>query len=355
MTAPFEPITLGDTRVPHRIFMSPMTRNRATVEGGLATQSMVDYYVQRAGAAALIITEGTQPSRVGQGYLATPGLHSDEQVAAWRTLTDAVHAAGGTIFAQIMHSGRIGHRDLTGLVPVAPSAVRAPGVTYTAEGPKEHDVPRELTEEEILGTIADHVSAARNAVAAGFDGVELHSASGYLLHQFLSDSVNLRTDRWGGSTENRIRFVVETVRAVADAIGAQRVGLRISPGTTDQGIVENDPVELYTALLTALSDLPLAYVHTREQAGRDLTRKLRAAWPGTLVLNPQYDDERPPHEAVDDVFAEGIADAVTLGRAFLANPDLVTRIKAQGPYNTPDPASYYGGDERGYTDYPALV
>ncbi|MFF7678104.1 hypothetical protein [Actinacidiphila glaucinigra] len=162
------------------------------------------------------------------------------------------------------------------------------------------------------------------------------------------------TRRWSGRAALTPRAGARTPGA-ADAIGAQRVGLRISPGITDQGIVENDPVELYTALLTALSDLPLAYVHTREQAGRDLTRKLRAAWPGTLVLNPQYDDERPPHEAVDDVFTEGVADAVTLGRGFLANPDLVTRVKAQGPCSAPDPASYYGGDERGYTDYPALV
>ncbi|GHH87157.1 alkene reductase [Streptomyces sulfonofaciens] len=352
MTNAFEPITIGATTAANRVFMAPMTRNRATLDG-VPTELMTEYYTQRAGAG-LVITEGIQPSRVGQGYIATPGLHNAEQTAAWRTLTNAVHAAGSTIFAQIMHAGRIGHPLLTGFTPVAPSAVRAPGGTHTAEGRKDNVVPRELTEDEILQTVADHVAAARNALEAGFDGVELHAANGYLLQQFLSDNVNLRTDRWGGSVENRIRFPVEVVKAVAAAVGPERVALRISPGNTDLGIVENDPAELYTALLNALSDLPLAYVHMRETGERDLTLKVRAAWAGPLVLNPLY-DEHAPHEALAEVLEGGIADAVALARPYLANPDLIARIRTEGPYNTADPKTFYGGDAQGYTDYPSIT
>ncbi|WP_171115143.1 alkene reductase [Streptomyces sp. Z423-1] len=352
MTNALEPIKVGDITVANRVFMAPMTRNRATPDGR-ATDVMVDYYTQRS-SAGLIITEGIQPSVVGQGYISTPGLHNSEQVAAWRTVTDAVHAAGSTIFAQIMHAGRVGHPLLTGLAPVAPSPVAAPGVTYTAEGPKDNGVPHELTEEEILRTIEDHATAARNAVEAGFDGVEIHGANGYLLQQFLSDNANLRTDHWGGSVDNRVRFPAEVVKAAAAAIGAERVALRISPGNTDLGIVESDPAGLYSTLLSVLSDLSLAYVHMRETGERDLTRKIRAAWPGTFVLNPLY-DEHAPHEAVAEVMEEGIADAVALGRPYLANPDLINRLKTKGPYNTADPNSFYGGDATGYTDYPTVV
>jgi len=352
VTNAYEPITVGATTAANRVFMAPMTRSRATLDG-LVTELTVEYYRQRAGAG-LIVTEGIQPSVVGQGYFATPGLHSAEQVASWRPVTDTVHAAGGKIFAQLMHTGRIGHPLLTGLTPVAPSAVQAPGVTYTAEGPKENGVPRELTEEEILQTIDDHVSAAQNALEAGFDGVELHAANGYLLQQFLSDNINLRTDRWGGSVENRVRFVVEVVKAVAAAVGADRVGLRISPANTDLDIIENNPVELYTTLLNALSDLPLAYVHMRETTDRDLTRKVRSAWSGPFILNPLY-EETAPHKALTEVFEEGIADAVVFARPYLANPDLIARIKTEGPYNTADPASFFGGGAEGYTDYPSVT
>ncbi|MFJ2374547.1 alkene reductase [Streptomyces sp. NPDC087769] len=352
MTNALEPVKVGTITAANRVFMAPMTRNRATPDGR-ATDIMVDYYTQRSGAG-LIVTEGIQPSLGGQGYISTPGLHNAEQVAAWRAVTDAVHAAGSTIFAQIMHTGRVGHPLLTGLTPVAPSPVAAPGVTYTAEGPKDNGVPRELTEEEILRTIEDHATAARNAVEAGFDGVEIHSANGYLLQQFLSDNVNLRTDRWGGSVDNRVRFPVQVVKAAVSAIGAERVALRISPGNTDLGIVESDPAGLYATLLSALSDLPLAYVHMRETGERDLTRKMRAAWPGMFVLNPLY-DEYAPHVVVAEVLGEDIADAVALGRPYLANPDLVTRLRTEGPYNTADPKSFYGGDATGYTDYPTVT
>lgn len=352
MTNALVPLRIGGVTAANRVFMAPMTRNRATPDGR-ATGIMADYYAQRSGAG-LIVTEGIWPSPVGQGYISTPGLHDAEQVAAWRPVTEAVHAAGSTIFAQIMHTGRVGHHLLTGLTPVAPSPVAAPGVTYTAEGPQDNEIPRELTEDEILRTVEDHVSAARNAIEAGFDGVEIHGANGYLLQQFLSDNANLRTDRWGGSVDNRVRFPVEVVRAAAAAIGAERVALRISPGNTDLGIEESDPAGLYATLLSALSDLPLAYLHMRETGERDLTRKVRAAWPGVFVLNPLY-DEAAPHVAVAEVLGEGLADAVALGRPYLANPDLITRLAAKGPYNTADPASFYGGDTNGYTDYPPLT
>ncbi|RPF30437.1 alkene reductase [Streptomyces sp. TLI_185] len=352
MTTAFEPVNIGGVTAANRVFMAPMTRNRATSDG-CATGIMVDYYTQRSGAG-LIITEGIQPSVVGQGYLSTPGLHTPKQVTAWLPVTNAVHAAGGKIFAQLMHAGRVGHRLLTGLTPVAPSPVAAPGVTYTAQGPQDNAVPHEMTDEEILQTVEDHAYAARNAVEAGFDGVEIHAANGYLLQQFLSDNANVRSDRWGGGIAHHIRFPVEVVKAVAAAVGPERVALRISPGNTDLGIHESDPAGLYTTLLDALSDVPLAYVHMRETGERDLTRQVRAAWSGPFVLNPRY-DEAAPHAAVAEVLGQGLADAVALGRPYLANPDLLTRLRTEGPYNTADPARFYGGDVAGYTDYPSLA
>ncbi|MEU6782628.1 alkene reductase [Nonomuraea angiospora] len=266
-------------------------------------------------------TEGTQPSVVGQGYPDTPGLHSAEQVAAWRKVTDAVHRAGGTIFAQIMHTGRIGHPSLLpdDLHPVAPSAVPAKGQIHTHEGPKDFVTPRELTEAEIGQTVDDFAAAARNAIAAGFDGVELHGANGYLIQQFLAPNSNRRTDAWGGSAEGRIRFAVEVATAVAGAIGGQRVGLRLSPGNPYNDIAEDDVEETYGALVARLVPLGLAYLHLVEGSDRDLTNM------------------------------------IAFGSLFLANPDLPARLAAGGPYNTPDPAAFFGGDHRGYTDYPALT
>lgn len=242
MTSAFDPIDLGGSRLRNRIVMAPMTRSRAYGPGLSPTASTAAYYAQRA-SAGLIVTEGTQPSVVGQGYPDTPGLHSAEQLAGWRRVTDAVHAEGGRIFAQLMHTGRIGHRSLLpgGLRPVSASAVRPKGSVYTAEGPQEFEEPQELTEEDIARTVEDHAAAARNAVAAGFDGVEVHAANGYLAHQFLAPNANLRTDGWGGSPERRARFAAELVTAVADAIGAERTGLRISPGNSLGDIDEPDP------------------------------------------------------------------------------------------------------------------
>ncbi|WP_407551632.1 alkene reductase [Streptomyces sp. Pv4-95] len=355
MTTAFDPIALGGTRLANRLVMAPMTRSRAHGPGAEPTELMATYYAQRA-AAGLIVTEGIQPSPVGQGYPDTPGLHTPGQVRAWRTVTDAVHREGGAIFAQLMHTGRIGHPSLLpdGLVPVGPSAVTAEGRVFTHEGPKEFVTPKELSEAEIRQTVADFADAARNAVAAGFDGVELHGANGYLIHQFLAPNTNHRTDGWGGTTEGRIRFAVEVVTAVAEAIGGDRVGLRISPGNQFNDISEDAPDEIYLALLDRLAGLDLAYLHLMEGPNRDLTPRLRKSWPGTFVLNPfTYPDATGPDAL--GLIEDGSADMVAYGALFLANPDLPRRLASGGPFNDPDKATFYGGDHRGYTDYPTLT
>ncbi|MFI8291169.1 alkene reductase [Streptomyces sp. ms191] len=355
MTTAFDPIDLAGARLSNRIAMAPMTRSRADAQERTPTPLVAEYYAQRA-TAGLIITEGTQPSAVGQGYPGTPGLHSAEQTAAWREVTDAVHARGGTIFVQLMHTGRIGHPDLLDgdLHPVGPSAVAAAGQVFTFEGPKDFVTPRELTGDEVRSTIAEFAAAARNAVDAGFDGVEIHGANGYLVHQFLATGSNRRTDEWGGSVENRIRFAVEVVRAVAAEIGAERTALRISPANPYNDIVETESEETYAALVAAVEPLGLAYLHVLEAtpAVRELTLALRKQFTGTLVLNPAT--EGPTAASSLALIEDGTADIVAYGTLFIANPDLPARLRADGPYNTPDRASFYGGDHRGYTDYPAL-
>ncbi|MEV7191890.1 alkene reductase [Streptomyces sp. NPDC093510] len=353
MTTAFDPIDLSGIQLGNRIAMAPMTRSRAG-EGGVATDLTVEYYAQRA-SAGLIITEGIQPSVVGQGYPDTPGLHTAEQIASWRKVTDAVHAAGGKIFAQLMHTGRIGHPVLLpdGLTNVAPSPVAAAGQVYTAEGPKDFITPRELTGAEVRATIDDFVTAARGAVDAGFDGVELHGANGYLIHQFLAPGSNRRTDEWGGSVENRIRFAVEVASAVAAEIGAARTGFRASPGNPFNDISEPDPEPTYTALVKELAGLDLAYLHVMEVGGiRELTVRLRQEFGGAFLLNPAT--EGPTGHDALALIEDGTADLITFGALFLANPDLPARLRTEGPYNTPDPATFYGGTAKGYTDYPAL-
>ncbi|MFD7865543.1 alkene reductase [Streptomyces sp. NPDC057682] len=354
MTTAFDALDLSGTPLANRIALAPMTRNRAG-EGGIPTALMAEYYAQRA-SAGLLITEGVQPSAVGQGYPSTPGLHSAGQIAGWRTVTDAVHAKGGRIFAQIMHAGRIGHPDLLpdGLVPVGPSAVAATGQVFTPEGPKDFVTPHALTDAEVRATVADFASAARGAIDAGFDGVELHGANGYLIHQFLAPGSNRRTDDWGGSTEARIRFALEAVRAVADEIGAHRTAIRLSPGNPYNDIDEPAPEAAYEALVRALEPLGLAYLHLVETKPGDrvLTETLRKEFGGTLVLNPASDGPTGPGELA--LVEEGVADLVSYGALFLANPDLPERLRAGGPFNTPDRATMYGGDHRGYTDYPVL-
>ncbi|MDT0461189.1 alkene reductase [Streptomyces sp. DSM 41527] len=356
MTTAFDPIELGGKRLANRVAMAPMTRSRAYGPGAGATELMAAYYAQRA-SAGLIITEGVQPSVVGQGYPDTPGLHSAEQVAAWRQVTDAVHREGGVIFAQLMHTGRIGHPSLLpdGLIPVGPSAVAAQGQVYTHQGPQDFVTPKELAHDEIVRTIADFADAARNAIAAGFDGVELHGANGYLIHQFLAPNANQRTDGWGGDAAGRVRFAVEVTRAVAEAIGAHRTGIRISPGTPFNDIAETDPSDLeatYTALVAALAPLDLAYLHVLEGPDQSLTGRLRKDWPGTFVLNPFTHPEPTGHDSLG-LIENGAADLLAFGALFLANPDLPRRLASGGPYNEPDRTTFYGGDERGYTDYPA--
>ncbi|UUU34842.1 alkene reductase [Streptomyces sp. CA-210063] len=353
MTTAYDPIDLSGTQLANRIAMAPMTRSRAA-EGGRPTGLTAEYYAQRA-SAGLIVTEGIQPCHVGQGYPNTPGLHDEDQVAAWREVTDAVHAAGGKIFAQLMHTGRIGHPVLLpeGLHPVGVSAVAAQGQVYTHVGPKDFVTPRELSHDEVLDTVQEFAAAARRAIEAGFDGVELHGANGYLIHQFLAPGSNLRTDDWGGSDENRIRFAVETVKAVAEAIGAHRTGLRVSPGNPFNDISEPDPEPTYTALVQALEPLGLAYLHIGEAPGqRELTQRLRKLFSGTLILNPATDGPTGPDDLA--LVEDGTADIVAFGQLFLANPDLPARLKAGGPYNEADPATFYGGDAKGYTDYPSL-
>ncbi|GAA1066389.1 alkene reductase [Streptomyces asiaticus] len=355
MTTPFDPIVLGGKHLANRVAMAPMTRSRAFGTGAEPTELMATYYAQRA-SAGLIVTEGIQPSPVGQGYPDTPGLHTAGQVRAWRTVTDAVHREGGVIFAQLMHTGRVGHPSLLpdGLVPVGPSAVAAKGQVFTHEGPKDFVTPRELSEADIRQTIADFAEAARNAVEAGFDGVEIHGANGYLIHQFLAPNSNLRADGWGGDTEGRIRLAVEVTTAVAEAIGSHRVGLRISPGNPYNDIAEEAPDEVYLALLDRLAGLDLAYLHLLEGPNRELTARLRKSWPGAFIINPFTHPDATGPEALK-LIEDGTADMVAYGALFLANPDLPRRLAAGGPFNTPDQATFYGGDHRGYTDYPALT
>ncbi|MEW2556097.1 alkene reductase [Streptomyces zhihengii] len=359
MTTAFDPVLLGGKRLANRIAMAPMTRSRAYGPGLTPTPSVVEYYRQRA-SAGLIVTEGIQPSAVGQGYPDTPGLHTREQIAAWREVTDAVHAEGGTIFAQLMHAGRIGHPVLLpdGLTPVSASPVAARGKVYTHDGPVDFVTPVELDADAVRATVADFAAAARAAVEAGFDGVELHGASGYLIHQFLAPNTNLRTDEWGGqgeAEENRVRFAVEVVRAVVDEIGAERTALRLSPGNPYNDIDEPAPHAVYTALARGLEPLGLAYLHVIESrpGQRELVDTLRKLFSGPVVLNTLSEGPTGPEALA--LIEDGTADLISFGALFLANPDLPARLAAGGPYNTPDPATFFGGDDKGFTDYPTLV
>lgn len=358
ITAPhpaFHPLTAGRLHLSSRVVMAPMTRSRAPRT--LATERTAAYYAQRAGAG-LVVTEGIQPSPVGQGYPDTPGLHSAEHVAAWRTVTDRAHAAGGTIVAQLMHTGRIGHPSTTAasghgaLTPVGPSAVRAAGQVFTPTGLQDHVVPDALTGDQVEATIADFAAAARHAIEAGFDGVEVHGANGYLLHQFLAPNANRRTDAWGGSAEHRVRLPLAVVRAVAEEIGADRTAVRLSPANGLGDTDEPDHTTTYPLLVDALDELGLAYLHLVEHGAPALTPVLRRAWSGVLVLNPLDADPDDPRGRLDRV-ARGDADAVSFARAYIANPDLVRRLATGVPLAEPDLSLAYGGDEHGYTDYPS--
>ncbi len=356
-TTAFDPVSVGSLRLRNRIVMAPMTRSRA--KRTTATDDMATYYAQRADAG-LIITEGIQPSPVGQGYPATPGLHNTEQVRSWQRVTEAVHAAGGTIVAQLMHTGRIGHPSTTSavghgpLTPVAPSPVRAAGQVFTPVGPRDLVRPVALTESGISATIADFAAAARNAIAAGFDGVEVHGANGYLLHQFLSTNANQRTDRWGGSATNRIRFVLEVLEAVAGEIGAHRTGVRLSPNNGLGDTVEADYRSTYPLLIAELNRLGLAYLHLVEAGDPALTPTIRELWNATLILNAATPDPLD-HPRRLDLVSNGSADLVSFARLFIANPDLAHRLATGAPLTLPDMTRAYGGDHRGYIDYPAVA
>ncbi|WP_326690324.1 MULTISPECIES: alkene reductase [unclassified Streptomyces] len=348
LNALWNPIVAGKISLSHRLAMAPMTRDRSTPEG-IPTELNAEYYAQRA-SHALIITEGTQPNADGQGYLLTPGIYSEEHIAGWRKVTDAVHGVDGRIVIQLMHAGRMSHPDNTPhhRQPVAPSPVQPAGTMFTPSGPLEMPVPRELATEEVAATVEDFRRAAAAGIAAGADGVEIHGANGYLVHQFLATNTNQRTDQYGGSIDNRIRFAVEVATAVAEEIGAGRTGFRISPGNPFNDIAESDTHELYPALVRALAPLDLAYLHLGHGGDDELLHTLRQLWPNTLVLNRAGTDIATRAKDIED----GLADIVTVGVMALANPDLVERVRTGAPLNTPDPATFYGGGEAGYTDYP---
>ena len=352
----FDPLRIKAWDLPNRLVMAPLTRNRATagmVPGDLA----VEYYSQRA-SAGLIITEGTQPSAVGQGYLDTPGIHTAEQVLGWRRVADAVHAKDGRIVVQLMHAGRIAHPDnKDGHETIAPSPLAAPNEMFTAEGPKPHPVPRALDTDEIPGVVADFVHAAKSAIEAGLDGVEIHAANGYLLHQFLAPGSNERTDSYGGGPENRARLTIEVTRAVAEAIGPERVGIRISPAHNIQGATEGDPEDVeatYTALVAGIAPVGIAYLSVLADPSLDLVQRLRKEFGGVLIANDGF-GELTTRETAQAVLDDDLADAVAVGRLFLANPDLPRRWQIGAELNEPDPDTFYGGGAAGYTDYPSLA
>ncbi|MFB8175834.1 alkene reductase [Streptomyces sp. NPDC055966] len=349
------PARLGRLELPHHLVMAPLTRNRAEADG-TPSDLMVTHYAQRA-SAGLIVAEGSTPNAVGQTYPDITAIHTDRHQEGWRKVTDAVRAAGGRMFLQLQHGGRVSHPATTGLTPVAPSAVPLPETIFTAGGHRPGAVPREMTADDIRTTIADFAAAARRAVDAGFEGVEVHAANGMLLHQFLADNTNRRDDAYGGPAGRRVRFAVEVTEAVADAVGADRVGIRISPASTVNGVREEDTDGLYATLLARLTGLDLAYLHlVRSDPAAGWYRRIRAAWPGALIGNPDLTDlsGEAVARASREMLAAG-ADLVALGRPFLANPDLVERLRRGAPLNpVRDRYFMYVGGAAGYNDYPAL-
>lgn len=354
----FQPGRIGDIEIANRVVMAPLTRCRADEAAGDIPGSAlnVEYYRQRSNAG-LIISEGTQVSPLGKGYMATPGIYSEAQVEGWKPITQAVHAAGSKIVAQIWHVGRITHPDLTGgAQPVAPSAIAPQVVAYTRNGKVEAPVPHALTLDEIAEVVAQFRRAAANAIRAGFDGVEIHGANGYLVDQFLRDGANQRTDAYGGSIENRCRFALEVVDAVVAEIGAGRVGIRLSPVTPANDLSDSHPQALFGHLVEQLDQRGIAFLHFVEGATggpRDLPgfdyAGARQAFKGTYIANNGYDRQM----AIDAV-ESGRADAVAFGRQYIANPDLVQRLKQGAALNQPDPQTFYTPGPVGYTDYPAL-
>lgn len=363
----FTPAAIGNLPLPSRIIMAPLTRSRASA-GNVPSDMAVDYYRQRAGAA-LIITEATQISQQGQGYAWTPGIHTPEQIAGWQRITDAVHAAGGRMFLQLWHVGRVSHPVFQpgGARPVGPTAMPVPAKAfvpgYDGKGAyADIPEPQELTEAGIAQIVADYAQAARNALAAGMDGVEVHAANGYLLDQFLNSASNLRTDRYGGSLENRARLLLEAVDAVCTAVSSDRVGVRLSPMGRSFGMDEATPEAIFGLVVRELDRRGLAYLHLVEPTVRDreilseidpraevLMAAIRTGFRGPLILAGGY-----TKASAERALQEGRGDLIAFGRPFIANPDLPARMAQDAPLNQPDPSSFFGGDRHGYTDYPAL-
>ncbi len=354
----FDPITLGDLTLPNRILMAPLTRGRST-RTHVPTPIMAEYYAQRA-SAGLIITEATGISQQGLGWPYAPGLWSDEQVEAWIPVVGAVHAAGGRIVAQLWHMGRLVHPSFNGgQAPVSSSATTGPAMAHTYEGKQPYTQARALDASEIPALLDDYRRATRNALKAGFDGVQIHAANGYLIDQFLRDNSNMRTDQYGGSIENRIRLLREVAQAVIEVAGAGRTGVRLSPNGDTQGVNDSDPDALFGAAAAALSDLGVAFLELREPGkngtfGRaqvePVAPAIRRAFHGPLVLNSDYRGDTA-QAALDS----GVADAIAFGRTFLANPDLPRRLQDELPLNADNPATWYSQGAEGYTDYPAAA
>ena len=353
-----QPVTIGDLTLKNRIVMAPLTRSRSN-DDGVPPDFAADYYSQRADAG-LIVTEATNISPQARGYAMTPGIWSDAQVAAWQPIVDAVHRRDGRIFLQLWHTGRISHPDLHGgALPVAPSAIKAEGQAFTKDGMKDFVTPRALETDEIAPIVDDYRRAATNAKAAGFDGVEVHAANNYLLEQFIRDSTNRRTDRYGGSIENRLRFPLEVVRAVIEIWGAGRVGIRLSPATTEPGKtpLDSSVMQTYGAFVDALSTIGLLYIHdiegvtqqTREVPDDVDFHALRKRFSGAYLANNQY-----TLELAEKTLAKGNADLFSLGRPFLANPDLVDRLRTGAPMADAPKQYWYGGGSVGYSDWPGM-
>jgi N-ethylmaleimide reductase len=363
----FDHYSLQALPLKNRIVMPPMTRSRAGA-GDVATEQMAEYYAQRA-SAGLIISEGTQISQQGQGYAWTPGIYNEAQIAGWKKVTDAVHQAGGKMFAQLWHVGRVSHTVLQpgNAAPVSSSAIQAEGVKVFVDvegrGPEngvgemvQHSMPRALTREEIPAIVEQYAQAARNAIAAGFDGVELHGANGYLINQFIDSRENQRTDEYGGSLQNRLRFLKEVAQAVADAIGKEKLGIRLAPLTTLMGSKDDTPEATYLAAASVLNDIGIAYIHIAEADWEDapvmpaaFKEALRQVFRGAMIYSGKYTVER-----AEEALANGWADLIGFGRPFIANPDLPYRLQNHLPLNQPVREQFFGGGKEGYLDYPAV-
>ncbi|MDF7673490.1 alkene reductase [Acetobacteraceae bacterium ESL0709] len=355
----FDPIQLGSIQAANRVFMAPLTRAKAT-KAGVPTPIMVEYYTQRA-TAGLIVSEATGISRQGLGWINGPGIWNDEQVEGWKPIVRAVHEKGGKIVCQLWHMGRMVHSSTTGEQPVAPSVSTAPGHIHTYEGKRPYEEARALRLDELPGIIEDYANAARNAMKAGFDGVQIHAANGYLLHEFLSDGTNHRTDQYGGSPENRIRLLREVTEAVIKAVGAEHVGVRLSPNGSVQGTMDSNPEAVYLPAVTMLQELGIAWLALRESRPVSeftfaetteqpkLSPQIRKIFKNPLVLNQDYSPEEA-EEAVET----GRADAISFGRPYIANPDLLRRLKEKLPLQKDVMTTWYGAElgAKGYTDYP---